>query len=44
MTTHVTDVTCEHGTLLAAWCGQCASEWVPDGEIPSQPDRSQSAA
>jgi hypothetical protein len=21
------DLTCDHGTLLAAWCGQCSLEW-----------------
>jgi hypothetical protein len=40
----VSEVTCEHGTLLAAWCGQCASEWVPDTEAPANADRTQSAA
>lgn len=44
MTTDGVDVTCEHGTLLAAWCGQCALEWVPDGEAPAKADRDQSAA
>lgn len=40
----VNDVTCEHGTVLAAWCGQCALEWVPEIPQQPQPDRDQSAA
>jgi hypothetical protein len=46
VTTSDVDVTCEHGTLLAAWCGQCALEWVPDREEPATADsgRAQSAA
>jgi hypothetical protein len=23
------DLTCEHGTLLAAWCAQCSAQWTP---------------
>jgi hypothetical protein len=37
------DVTCDHGTLLAAWCAECAVEWVPETLEPAT-DRSQSAA
>ena len=44
MSNHDIDLTCEHGTLLAAWCGQCALEWVPDREVPADADRDQSAA
>jgi hypothetical protein len=37
------DVTCDHGTLLAAWCAECAVEWVPETLEPAA-DRGQSAA
>ena len=40
-----TDILCEHGTVLAAWCGQCASEWVLPAETePAETDAGQSAA
>ena len=40
-----TDVTCEHGTVLAAWCGECASQWeLPTEAAPTESDRGQSAA
>ncbi len=38
------DLSCDHGTLLAAWCSQCASEWVPETLEPATSDRSQNAA
>jgi hypothetical protein len=38
------DLNCEHGTLLAAWCAQCATEWVEETPEPATADRSQSAA
>jgi hypothetical protein len=38
------DLSCAHGTLLAAWCEQCAVEWVPETLEPATADRSQNAA
>jgi hypothetical protein len=38
------DVTCDHGTLLAAWCAQCAVEWVPETVDDDTADRDQNAA
>lgn len=40
----MTDVTCGHGILLAAWCSECAIEWVPQPLEPATSDRSQNAA
>jgi hypothetical protein len=41
----ISDLNCEHGTLLAAWCAQCAVEWVPETlDRAATADRSQSAA
>ena len=39
-----TDVTCEHGTLLAAWCAQCSLEWTPEPAEQADSERGQSAA
>lgn len=41
------DLTCDHGTLLAAWCGQCSIEWVPEpleGASRATAERGQNAA
>ncbi|MDX6257552.1 MAG: hypothetical protein QOJ11_3886 [Frankiales bacterium] len=38
------DLNCEHGTLLAAWCAECAVEWVPETVDAPTADRGQSAA
>lgn len=41
------DLTCDHGTLLAAWCGQCSLEWVPEpaeAGITATAERGQNAA
>jgi hypothetical protein len=40
------DLTCDHGTLLAAWCGQCSLEWAPEPveAAPATAERSQNAA
>jgi hypothetical protein len=39
-----TDLTCDHGTLLAAWCGQCSLEWTPETIEPAIAERGQNAA
>lgn len=38
------EVTCQHGTLLAAWCADCANEWLPETVAPAVAELGQSAA
>ena len=38
------DLTCDHGTLLAAWCGECSLEWTEQSVEPTTTQRGQNAA
>ncbi|MDX6245376.1 MAG: hypothetical protein QOE76_3099 [Frankiales bacterium] len=38
------EVTCDHDTLLAAWCAECAVEWLPEPVEQGAADRGQTAA